>query len=150
MRGFSGVISGISSIRVCDEVCFCVWLDVVGCDLLSDTFRKTQTTQTRQRVAQPEQVCAPDSSLRLSSVALAPVGRELLLQPLWRCCEDYSLNLFLSKCFQLATPKRLRQQLASETSESDALPCLCGLRFFPNKDRSKSLQPRLRKFQKSS
>ena len=71
------MVSGISSIRVCDEVCFCVWLDVVGCDLLSDTFRKTQTTQTRQRVAQPEQVCAPDSSLRLSSVALAPVGREL-------------------------------------------------------------------------
>ena len=25
MRGFSGVVSGISSIRVCDEFCFCVF-----------------------------------------------------------------------------------------------------------------------------
>ena len=149
---FSGVVSGISSIRVCDEVCFlCFGLDVVEaicfCPYLE---KKPQTTQTRQRVA------------------LARFTRELLPQPLGRCCEDYSLNLFLSKCFQLATPKRLRQQLASETSESDgrepqarvgstyllrlcdALPCLRGLCFFPNKDRSKSLQPRLRKFQKSS
>ena len=48
-------------------------------------------------------------------------------QPLWSC-QHYSLN-------QKATPKRLRQQLASGTSESDALlrafsPRLRGLCFF--------------------
>ena len=117
-RVFSGVVSGISSIRVCDEVCFCVWLDVVGCDLLSDTFRKTQTTQTGNashnlsRYVLPTRACGSRPSLSLPLVA--------------SCCRS-RLGVAIRKFNELT---------------------YVGTSFFPNKDRSKSLQPRLKKVSK--
>ena len=68
MRGFSGVVSGISSIRVCDEFCFCVCFDVLVSAISLAILEKNTDNTDRQRIAQPEQVCAPDSSLSVWSV----------------------------------------------------------------------------------
>ena len=57
MRGFSGVVSGISSIRVCDEFCFCVCFDVLVSAISLAILEKNTDNTDRQRVAQPEQVC---------------------------------------------------------------------------------------------
>ena len=59
-------------------------------------------------------------------------------QPLWSC-QKYSLN-------QKATPKRLRQQLASGTSESDALlqpkaASAWSVFFFPNVSKNTCKHP---------
>ena len=141
-----------------------MWLNAICCRIHLEKRRPRRqgnASHNLSRYVLPTRACGSRPSLSLPLVAIccrSRLGVAYKLIPTWVS----SLN------FLMATPKRLRQQIASETSESDgreprarvgstyllrlcdALPCLRGLRFFPNKDRSKSLQPRLRKFQKSS